>query len=256
MGVLPKTDKLADVFLDLLDRARSGACTSRATRSCTSSRRPAASGRSRRSSTPTSTRTRCRTRTSTSRSSSPTRSDQSDRQLARQALVEGDAYVTMTYWLQQNLEPVRPRGGLRGQQRSGRPAGASRRSRRSSRRRSSSRPSRAPSGRSGSDRRRLRRDQRGVRRPARVDRADPPPREVRQPTRRRSTSSCRPTSPPGWARAGRSGSRTRSASTSCGVWLRRDPERRRADAAARGAAGWGGDRVALLDGPNGSGPSS
>ncbi len=31
--------------------------------------------------------------------------DQSDRQLARQALVEGDAYVTMTYWLQQNLGP-------------------------------------------------------------------------------------------------------------------------------------------------------
>jgi hypothetical protein len=31
--------------------------------------------------------------------------DQSDRQLARQALVEGDAYVTMTYWLQQNLPP-------------------------------------------------------------------------------------------------------------------------------------------------------
>jgi hypothetical protein len=32
--------------------------------------------------------------------------DQSDRQLARQALVEGDAYVTMTYWLQQNLSPA------------------------------------------------------------------------------------------------------------------------------------------------------
>ncbi|MDQ3128028.1 MAG: hypothetical protein M3Q66_06165 [Chloroflexota bacterium] len=32
--------------------------------------------------------------------------DQSDRQLARQALVEGDAYVTMTYWLQQNLGPA------------------------------------------------------------------------------------------------------------------------------------------------------
>ena len=31
--------------------------------------------------------------------------DQSDRQLARQALVEGDAYVTMTYWLQKNLPP-------------------------------------------------------------------------------------------------------------------------------------------------------
>jgi hypothetical protein len=29
--------------------------------------------------------------------------DQSDRQLARQALVEGDAYVTMTYWMQQHL---------------------------------------------------------------------------------------------------------------------------------------------------------
>lgn len=29
--------------------------------------------------------------------------DQSDRLLARQGLVEGDAYVTMTYWLQQNL---------------------------------------------------------------------------------------------------------------------------------------------------------
>jgi hypothetical protein len=34
-----------------------------------------------------------------------TLADQSDRQLARQALVEGDAYVTMTYWLQQNLAP-------------------------------------------------------------------------------------------------------------------------------------------------------
>jgi hypothetical protein len=32
-------------------------------------------------------------------------SDQSDRQLARQALVEGDAYVTMTLWLQQHLSP-------------------------------------------------------------------------------------------------------------------------------------------------------
>lgn len=32
--------------------------------------------------------------------------DQSDRQLARQALAEGDAYVTMTYWLQQNLGPA------------------------------------------------------------------------------------------------------------------------------------------------------
>jgi hypothetical protein len=32
--------------------------------------------------------------------------DQSDRQLARQALVEGDAYVTMTYWLQQHLSPA------------------------------------------------------------------------------------------------------------------------------------------------------
>jgi hypothetical protein len=30
---------------------------------------------------------------------------QSDRQLARQALVEGDAYVLMTYWLQQHLGP-------------------------------------------------------------------------------------------------------------------------------------------------------
>jgi hypothetical protein len=32
--------------------------------------------------------------------------DQSDRQMARQALVEGDAYVTMTYWLQQHLGPA------------------------------------------------------------------------------------------------------------------------------------------------------
>src|SRR6202008_1744154 len=31
--------------------------------------------------------------------------DQSDRQLARQALVEGDAYVTVTYWLQKNGAP-------------------------------------------------------------------------------------------------------------------------------------------------------
>src|SRR4051794_12377075 len=34
-----------------------------------------------------------------------TLSDQTDRQLARQALVEGDAYVTMTYWLQQDGVP-------------------------------------------------------------------------------------------------------------------------------------------------------
>jgi hypothetical protein len=33
-------------------------------------------------------------------------SDQSDEQLARQALVEGDAYVTMTYWMQQHLTPA------------------------------------------------------------------------------------------------------------------------------------------------------
>ena len=32
--------------------------------------------------------------------------DQSDRLLARQSLVEGDAYVLMTYWLQQNLTPA------------------------------------------------------------------------------------------------------------------------------------------------------
>lgn len=31
--------------------------------------------------------------------------DQTDEALARQALVEGDAYVLMTYWLQQNLTP-------------------------------------------------------------------------------------------------------------------------------------------------------
>jgi hypothetical protein len=31
--------------------------------------------------------------------------DQTDRQLARQSLVEGDAYVLMTYWLQQHLTP-------------------------------------------------------------------------------------------------------------------------------------------------------
>jgi hypothetical protein len=31
--------------------------------------------------------------------------DQTDRQLARQALVEGDAYLVMTYWLQQCLAP-------------------------------------------------------------------------------------------------------------------------------------------------------
>ena len=37
---------------------------------------------------------------------SQTLADQSDRQLARQSLVEGDAYVTMTYWLQQNLNPA------------------------------------------------------------------------------------------------------------------------------------------------------
>lgn len=32
--------------------------------------------------------------------------DQTDRLLARQAIVEGDAYVLMTYWLQQNLTPA------------------------------------------------------------------------------------------------------------------------------------------------------
>jgi len=32
--------------------------------------------------------------------------DQSDAQMARQALVEGDAYTTMTYWMQANLTPA------------------------------------------------------------------------------------------------------------------------------------------------------
>jgi hypothetical protein len=35
----------------------------------------------------------------------PSLHDQTDRQLARQALVEGDAYMTMTYWLQKNAAP-------------------------------------------------------------------------------------------------------------------------------------------------------
>jgi hypothetical protein len=52
-----------------------------------------------------STTTSCRTRTSTCRRCRDGLDDKTDEALARQSLVEGDAYLTMSYWLQQNLTP-------------------------------------------------------------------------------------------------------------------------------------------------------
>jgi hypothetical protein len=100
MGVLPKTDKLADVFLDLLSSQVGGPYVPSDKKLYVVSKEGGV-GPLEKFLYPTSTRTRCRTRTSTSRSSSRTRPDQSDAQLARQAVVEATS-AWMTYWLQQN----------------------------------------------------------------------------------------------------------------------------------------------------------
>ena len=126
-------------------RARSPACTTRSTSSCTSSRRRVGSARSRRSTTRTSTTTPCRTRTSTSRRSTRVSRTRRTDALARQSLVEGDAYVLMTYWLQQNLTPAEIARGARGLAPTRRHRPPSSGSRRSSQRRSCSPRCRAPS---------------------------------------------------------------------------------------------------------------
>ena len=122
--------------------------------------------------------------------------DQSDRILARQAAYEGDATLLMTHWAIENLTPeeLQERRRRRRRPRAGRPSSSG--SRRSCARRCSSRTRRALAFVAAEpDRRRLGGRRRALRPPARVDRADPPSREVRTPTRRRSRSTCPTTSP-------------------------------------------------------------
>ena len=98
---------------------------------------------------------------------------------------------------------------------------------------------------------RLGRGRRVLRPDARVDRADPPSREVRGERGTRSTSTCPTTSPTrlgdGWSVAARGHVRR--------VPARDLAPRARASTARRpttAAAGWGGDRLAVLDGPGGA----
>ena len=154
--------------------------------------------------------------------------------------------MTMTYWLQREPDA----GG----------------DRRDPRRRATTRRPRGPSkippiietqiavlgdaghdlGRRAAAGRRLGGDRRGVRRPARLDRADPPSRTSGPRASHRSTSSC----PPIWRR-----SRERLDARSRGHVRRaadRDLARRRRQVPRPPPPrGWGGDRIALLDGPDG-----
>ena len=85
---------------------------------------------------------------------------------------------------------------------------------------------------------------------ARVDRADPPPGEVRRATRGRSTSGSRRPRDAAREPAGPCRSSTRSASSRPASGCARVASRRpTADAAA---AGWGGDRLAVINGPDGA----
>ena len=165
---------------------------------------------SRRSPTPTSTPTRSRTRRSTSRPSWATDTDQSDRTMARAAVVEGDATLLMSLWAQQHLTPAE----LGEVGRRVDPASEAVLARM---------PAilkdpllfpytQRPPARAGRvHERRLRGRGRAVRQPARLHRAGPPPGEAR---RARGAGRGRVPGRPrrrGWATAGRSRSRTRSA---------------------------------------------
>ena len=99
-------------------------------------------------------------------------------------------------------------------------------------------------------RRRLARGQRVLQDDAGVHRADPPPGQVHGPRGAGRGRPCRRTSRPGSGPAGRSRSRTRSASSSwvSGCASRASIRRRARDA----AAGWGGDRLAVVEGPDGA----
>ena len=177
LGLLPKDDKLADLYIDLL-RARSPASTTRRRRSCTSSRSRAASARWRRSTSRTSTTTRSRTRTSTSRRSRTGSIDQTDE--PSPASRWSRATPTLHDVLLAAAAPDSPRRSAR----SSRPRTTRPRSRRStgsrpsSKRRSRSRPSRAPNSSRPCSWAVAGKPSTRVRRSAHLDRADPPPREV------------------------------------------------------------------------------
>ena len=96
--------------------------------------------------------------------------------------------------------------------------------------------------RQADQRRRLEGPRRGLREPAAVDRADPPPREVPRPspTRRRPSTSARSTPGEGWKEVGRNV----VGEMQLGVLLRRHGGK-------AAAAGWDGDRFAVFEGPDG-----
>ena len=153
----------------------------------------------------------------------------------------------MTYWLQQNLTPAEIGEVLRGLER---PGGTGRP-------RHGSRPIVAgadlmfsaiaghPVRRRHAAGRWLGGRRRGVRRPAQLDRADPPPREVPQRAKRRSRSTCRTT----WRSKMGTGWSVVDEDTmgehQTAIWLGSGTVAAATDA----AAGWGGDRITLLERP-------
>ena len=172
------------------------------------------------------------------------------------SLVEGDATLSMSLW--QTSTSARPSSLQLLSESLNDPASRqlSTRCRRSSARRCSSRTRPASSfvqalqasgGWDGGQRR--------LRQAAGLDRADPPPREVRGHEAPVDGRRCRRTSRRGSATAGRSTSRTRSASSSCGSGSRRRGRSRRPPRTRRRPAGAAtGSRS--LDGPDGARASS
>ncbi len=105
MGVLPKTDKLADVFLDLLSSQVGGLYVPSDKKLYVVSKAGGVGPLEKFLYSHEYTHALQDQNFDLQKFQPDSLQDQSDAQMARQALVEGDAYVTMTYWLQQNASP-------------------------------------------------------------------------------------------------------------------------------------------------------
>jgi len=105
MGVLPKTDKLADVFLDLLSSQVGGLYVPSDKKLYVVSKEGGVGPLEKFLYSHEYTHALQDQNFDLQKFQPDSLQDQSDEQMARQALVEGDAYVTMTYWLQQNASP-------------------------------------------------------------------------------------------------------------------------------------------------------
>jgi hypothetical protein len=102
MGVLPKTDKLADVFLDLLSSQVGGMYVPSDKKLYVVSKAGVVGPLEKFLYSHEYTHALQDQNFDLQKFQPDSLQDQSDEQMARQAVVEGDAYVTMTYWLQQH----------------------------------------------------------------------------------------------------------------------------------------------------------